>query len=157
MGKKKIKDAEITLEEAIALLKHPLAEKSLKSGSIDYSAGLYNFSLDDVRPADMVSFVREHFTPWSSIVREHFIPWSKSYVTVRHEAYLDSRSVEAEVEHVLKLAYGLILGMFEERTVKDKPLKHATLKFSMAKFAGPIPRVPPQPEPLPPDEDYKSS
>ena len=180
MGKKRIEDADITLEEAIALLEHPQAEKSSKTGSINYGAGLDLFRVDDVKPAEMIPFVMERFTPGRS-----------SYVAVRHEAYLDSRS--AEVEHVLKLEYGGILGTFGEKSVKGEPFRHATLKFSMAKYAGPVPSegketgqerpggvigafihlgerilgpLPdgaiegapvPQPEPNPPDEDYKSS
>ncbi len=137
MGKTIIENAEITLEEAIALLEHPPAEKSSKAGSINYDIGFVNcFSLDEVRPAEMVPFVREHFTPRGS-----------SYVTVRHKAYLDSGS--AEVEHVLKLEYGSILGTFGERSVRDAPFRHATLKFSTATFAGragPVPSEGKRPE-----------
>src|SRR3989338_7225436 len=127
MGKKRIEDADITLEEAIALLEHPQAEKSHKTGSIEYHAGFDLFSLDEVRPVEMVPFIRDRFTP----------KFSNDYVTVHHEAYLDSRS--PEVEHVLKLKYGSILGTFGEKRVIDKPFRHATLKFSMARYAGPVP------------------
>ena len=147
MGKKRIEDADITLEEAITLLEHPQAEKSHKTGSINYKCGFDFFRVDDVKPAEMVPFVKERFTP------SHF---GNSYVAIRHEAYLDSRS--AEVEHVLKLGYGGILGTFGEKSVKGEPFREATLKFSMAKLAGPVPSAPiPQPEAPPPDHDYKSS
>lgn len=137
MGKTKIEDADITLEEAIVLLEHPPAEKSPRAGSIDYRCGFEAFSLDEVRPAEMVPFVKERFTS----------PWGGGYVTVRHEAYLDSRN--AGVEHVLNLEYGSIIATFGEKSVKGEPFRHATLKFSTATFAGragPVPSDGKRPE-----------
>ena len=88
MGKKRIEDADITLEEAIALLEHPQAEKSHKTGSIEYHAGFDLFSLDEVRPVEMVPFIRDRFTP-------KFVKQYASLHSVMAEAFT---SFKADVE-----------------------------------------------------------
>ena len=85
-------------------------------GTIKYSNDPMDFnliSLANVRPKDMVRFVKEKFNR------------QNGYVDVRHEVYVGA----SEVKHYFNLEAGNVVGRFGERVVRGRTTDSADISF----------------------------